>query len=204
MALTIEEALAQFDPNNDEQWTSDGLPRMVIVEELTENPGLNRADVVNADPTFNRQRLLDEQEQVQQDEQVEQEEEEENQEPTEEEVLGSRTLLQERIANLDKQIVAKQKEANNIEEEIKQLSNQSQYYDNVMRSLEPDPEEVDPFTAYIETNQRVKEERAAKREQLLGALSVGDLTKQIDTKAPIDKKKRKKIQGLKHPVAGTE
>ena len=48
-------ALKQLDPAVDEHWTSDGSPRMEVVQKLTGNDGLKRADVVNAAPTFNRE-----------------------------------------------------------------------------------------------------------------------------------------------------
>lgn len=54
MTDSIREALEKLDPTNDTHWTSDGLPRMDIVEELSGDKGLTRAKVTEAQPGFSR------------------------------------------------------------------------------------------------------------------------------------------------------
>lgn len=51
----ILNALAKLDPNNDNHWTDDGLPRMDTVKMLTGNPGLTRDAVTVAAPGFDRE-----------------------------------------------------------------------------------------------------------------------------------------------------
>jgi len=51
----ITEALSQMDPLDDDQWTSDGAPRVEVVAELSEIEGLKRADIINAAPQFSRE-----------------------------------------------------------------------------------------------------------------------------------------------------
>jgi hypothetical protein len=55
MTKTIEEALQALDPKNDAHWTSDGSPRMEVLQELTGNEGLTRKQVREAAPTFTRE-----------------------------------------------------------------------------------------------------------------------------------------------------
>lgn len=52
----IKEALELLDPEKDEHWTADGLPRMDIVESLVGDKSITREDVTNADPEFCRDR----------------------------------------------------------------------------------------------------------------------------------------------------
>lgn len=52
--MNIKEALAALDPSNDKHWTGDGMPRMDVVQKLTQRPDLSRTEVTNAAPDFSR------------------------------------------------------------------------------------------------------------------------------------------------------
>jgi len=54
--ITIQDALRFLDPEDDNNWTQDGLPRMDIMERLLDNKDLNRQDVTDADPEFCREK----------------------------------------------------------------------------------------------------------------------------------------------------
>lgn len=54
MTKTIEEALNALDPKNDAHWTSDGSPRMDVLQELTGDAALTRKQVKEAAPAFAR------------------------------------------------------------------------------------------------------------------------------------------------------
>lgn len=53
-ARSIQEAVTQLNPTNDELWTSEGLPRVDAVARLVGNPGISRSDVDAAAPEFVR------------------------------------------------------------------------------------------------------------------------------------------------------
>lgn len=52
--MDILEALAALDVSNDEQWTTDGLPKVDAVASLVGNDKLKRSDILEASPDFNR------------------------------------------------------------------------------------------------------------------------------------------------------
>lgn len=54
--MTIEEALRSLDPLVDDEWTTDGLPRIDVMQKLT-GQRLKRADITAACPQFHRQNL---------------------------------------------------------------------------------------------------------------------------------------------------
>lgn len=54
--ITITDALVFLDPEDDSNWTQDGLPRMGVLEKLLDNKDLNRQDVTDADPEFDREK----------------------------------------------------------------------------------------------------------------------------------------------------
>lgn len=54
MTERILNALLQLDVNNDEHWTSDGLPRMDAVEAIVGDKGITRQQVTAAKPGFSR------------------------------------------------------------------------------------------------------------------------------------------------------
>lgn len=52
--MDILEALATLDLTNDEMWTEDGLPSVDVVAALVENDKLTRADIMQVAPEFTR------------------------------------------------------------------------------------------------------------------------------------------------------
>lgn len=51
----ILEALSQIDPLNDNQWTTDGVPKIEVVGRLVGDFSIRRQDIVSAAPAFNRE-----------------------------------------------------------------------------------------------------------------------------------------------------
>lgn len=56
MESKIKDALAKLDVNNDNHWTSDGLPKVDTVKMLAGDQNLDRAAITKADPSFNREK----------------------------------------------------------------------------------------------------------------------------------------------------
>lgn len=54
MNQKILDALLKLDINNDEHWTSDGLPRMDAIEAILGDKGISRQQVTAAKPGFSR------------------------------------------------------------------------------------------------------------------------------------------------------
>jgi len=54
MTNPVFEALKKLDPANDEQWTSDGMPRIEAVEKIYGEP-VSRKQINDAAPDFNRE-----------------------------------------------------------------------------------------------------------------------------------------------------
>lgn len=55
MSMTLEKALASLDPTNADLWTSDGSPKMDVLQGLTGDMTLTRAKVRQAAPAFSRE-----------------------------------------------------------------------------------------------------------------------------------------------------
>lgn len=53
--MNIVEALSRLDPENDEHWTNDGMPRVEVVQGLAGDASIMRADINNASPGFDRE-----------------------------------------------------------------------------------------------------------------------------------------------------
>lgn len=50
----IRAALAKLDPENDDHWTTDGLPRMEVVAKDAKITNIRRTDITDAAPEFTR------------------------------------------------------------------------------------------------------------------------------------------------------
>lgn len=55
--MELIQALSQLDVDDDDHWTADGMPRMDVLQRLTETPDLKRGDVTNAAPELTRDAL---------------------------------------------------------------------------------------------------------------------------------------------------
>lgn len=51
----IRTAIAKLDPENDEHWTSQGLPSVEVVRTLAEDDKVSRADISNLAPNLTRE-----------------------------------------------------------------------------------------------------------------------------------------------------
>lgn len=58
MNTKIVETLNKLDPNNENHWTQDGLPRLDTIKILASDPTLTRDQVTAAAPDFNRASAL--------------------------------------------------------------------------------------------------------------------------------------------------
>lgn len=54
MSASIQAALKLLDPQNDNHWTDDGLPRVDTVKFFAKDATLTRDDITKAAPAFNR------------------------------------------------------------------------------------------------------------------------------------------------------
>ncbi len=70
--MTIEKALAALDPNDDDHWTADGLPRVDAVAVLI-NGDVTRREITNAAPTLTRDSVIDPEEESEEEEEEEEE-----------------------------------------------------------------------------------------------------------------------------------
>lgn len=53
--ITLNDALGFLNPEDDSNWTHDGLPRMDVIEKLMDDKSISRKDVTEADPEFCRE-----------------------------------------------------------------------------------------------------------------------------------------------------
>lgn len=57
--MTINEALGHINPSDDAHWTSDGLPRMEVIEQMVGTHSITRKEVTDSHPEFCREWLID-------------------------------------------------------------------------------------------------------------------------------------------------
>ncbi len=57
MSIMILEALQKLDPANNDDWTGDGLPTVIRMQELTGDASLTRQQITAANPAFSRMNM---------------------------------------------------------------------------------------------------------------------------------------------------
>ena len=153
----LKQVLAGLDPNDDAQWTATGEPLIAHLVQVTGNEDIRRADIVEADPTLTRQRLLDEQK-----DKTEQAGEQPPEKPT-------RETLEKDIQELSKQLVSLTREQEEIKEKQMVLDAQLFLKQHQHEILLSQGRNANPIQSYLATVQKLDDEREEKRSQLIKA-----------------------------------
>lgn len=183
--ITITDALAFLDPEDDGNWTQDGLPRMDVMEKLLDNRDLNRQDVTDADPEFNRDKaraMRKEKEDGKQEEAPEAEAQEVEEADTTE--------------SLDQEIAELQKERSLLDKEIDALVALRDKLEDAKAAGRTEKSNMHSVQEFIKSQHQLRAERA-KRSRLIMQV-VGKVA--IDPLSELDRAfARKTARGTRRP-----
>lgn len=209
--MEIKEALAQLDVLDDDQWTTDGLPRVEVVEKIL-GRSTSRADITNADPGFNRSTATSQPE-TSQSLDPEPQETPDAEEAKEEKVEVSmdpfdlkEAQLQTEIEDLSLLASEKIRELNALKKQVAELSaiqNRKVLALERMRRLRPGRRDANTIGAYLAQAAKTREERAQRAMAFIaGGTNIKDVLAQLSIKAPIDvaMNKRKAAPGSTRPA----
>lgn len=204
----IKEALAQLDVLDDDQWTSDGAPRVDVVEKIV-GEVVTRKDIIEANPHFNR-KFASEPKELDEDE----DEDEDEQFAESVKHLSEVTPMTEKeFAVFIKEVPKEELEdvlsflriqQDAVEDDVKKIQDLK---NRLVRAVAftkarianeiPNMSNQEAIRAYIETQRQLREERMAKRKAILSNISPRDL----DPRAPIDSAMARKTgRGGKRPA----
>lgn len=170
--ITITDALAFLDPEDDGNWTQDGLPRMDVMEKLLDNRDLNRQDVTDADPEFNRDKaraMRKEKEDGKQEEAPEAE----AQEVEEAEEADTTESLDQEIAEL-------QKERSLLDKEIDALVALRDKLEDAKAAGRTEKSNMHSVQEFIKSQHQLRAERAKRSRlvmQVVGKAAIDPLSK---------------------------
>lgn len=173
--MTIKEALQTMDPEDDAQWTSDGLPLVDVVRGLTANETLTRKEISEADPGFCRDSAA---------------------EPPAEPKTRDEGLLEE-MTQLESELNELTRQQNEIEGRI--VNKQRRW--SVLRAhfdkQQTGSKDVQARLDYIKRQAELRMERAQRSKELLKGIDPNALS----GKAPIDQAMtRKNTRGTVRPT----
>jgi hypothetical protein len=203
--MEIKEALAQLDVLDDDQWTTEGLPRVDAVEKILGST-VSRADITNADPSFNRSLASSDGEPLETPDQNETPELEPTSEPVMDPLDLKEAELQSEIEDLSLLASQKSKELEVLKKQIAELAARQNSKTSVlerMRRLRPKRADSSAIGAYLAQAARTREERAKRALAFIaGGTSISDVLAQLSIKAPIDvaMNKRKAAPGSTRPA----
>lgn len=188
--MEIVEALKQLAPENDEQWTADGLPKVSVVSELV-GEDVKRDQISDAFPEFNRSLANADQEPDPADD------EPEVAEPGKtvyEHLLDRRAEFTEELHDVARELEVLNAKRMGLENSIHQLCGE------IDRRKPADAGQAN-ITQYLKRQKQLGRERAENRKRLLDS-GVAELLKGAG-KAPIDAalNVRKPARGAARPAA---
>lgn len=212
--MSIAEALAQLDPENDEHWTSDGLPRIDVVQKVAGLKKLSRQEITDADPNFTRETAGKEAAAETEGETPEEAaaETEEQEVPIEEPVelpesgrvidlpistiLGSQSLCEAASLELAELIAEAQQTAKEANQRVKDLAKQQDVITMVMdRRAKTDPnKQTEGIKDYLERARQAREAKAQRAKAFINAGTTPQaVAEQLNPKSKLDQSMARKV-----------
>lgn len=189
-------ALRDLDVLDDDQWTTDGSPKVEFVSKIVGSP-VTRQEIFDASPGFNRSKTLNEE--------VEKEEEKVPDEGWSYESFKAHvySLKKDNLESGMKEVEEAQK---SVQEKIdallltkEQMSRSISIFRQRISEVFPNATNGEAIRAFIESQTKARADRAATRNEILKSISPKDL----DPRAPIDvAMSRKNSRGSARPIRG--
>lgn len=190
--ITIKDALRFLDPEDDGNWTQDGLPRMDVMEQLLDNKDLNRQDVTDADPGFDREKARAMREELK-DGLFEERKEETAQETAQ---VAEQKEAAETMVSLDEEIAQLTKEIEAVDREIRTRQKRRDQLEQAKAKTHNAKSDTVARQEFIASQARLRGERA-QRSRLIMQVVGKDA---IDPRCKLDRAMaRKTARGAKRP-----
>ena len=199
--MDIKQALKELNFENDEHWTSDGLPKISAVQELIGTEP-TRQQITQADPEFNRQSLANqgyEEDADTSSDAVEESAEDSQPEMTKEELEKEKEVeaLALEISNLEQKIKAGKESIKAFQDGIVAKQKSLAIAKRKFSALCPKKTNTQSIQSYLKQENKNRMIRHEERKKVLGSLSPKDFT----AMSPIDAAMaRKRTRGSQRPV----
>lgn len=181
--MNLHQALATMDPSKDDQWTGDGLPRLELLQKLTENPKLTRKEVTDAAPAFTRDSMQADPEPKEEPDPKEEPEvvlsRDEPAKPLEPETINSRA--QERYEAIAVEADALVAEKRKLDEQLKRLAAEQQRLQPFVKAPGYDHnEDQKARMEFIESQKKIRAARAGRNSEVFKALGLKPPTSPLE------------------------
>lgn len=165
--MDLKEAIASLDARNDDHWTEQGLPRMEVIRELT-GTHYSRKEITEAAPMVTRERLLNGENTAVGDDPVAEDAEVKLTKPeaTPEPSNDRSKELQAKLEKAEQDLYKAQQAADAANNEVARLE---AYRDKLVTDLDnllPKANPMLDIMAYLESQKKMREERAQMGRQL--------------------------------------
>lgn len=169
--MEILEALEALNPNYDDHWTARGQPNVKVIGEMVENDKLTRSDLDAIAPDFHREMPVDKE-----------------------------AMLVDKMNTKQAKIASISKEINALEEKRKLMAQEAGFIGKQL-DLERSNKPNSDIQNYLASQNRIREEKAAKMIQLRKS-GIAEILKSV-AKAPIDValSKKKSVRRLQRRSA---
>lgn len=188
--MDLKQALSKLNHQDDSHWTSDGLPRIDILAELTGDKELTRKAVTEASPQLTRESFAEALE----------EEVSDVLSRSMNEVLRSEELTREALEALSTKAEAKLREKKGIEDELRQLWAKVQVCErNLIAFSRANKNRGNSGVKdYLERQRKNRERRAARAQEFIDSgTTAKDVIDVINSKSKLDQAMNQR--GSKNP-----
>jgi hypothetical protein len=195
--MTLDEALAKLDPEKDEHWTQNGLPRLDVLAAM--GSSATRKQVTDANPELTRQSMMEAQttDDAEDEEDVsEVDEADASSEDEDVEESGNKAALESKIQEITNYINDEHKKmadckSNIISKEVELTKVQTEY-----NSLFPGQTNQEDIIDFIKSQNQQRLQRHERNRQAFSNIKISDL----DPRAPVDRAMARKTgRGYKRP-----
>ena len=194
--MNIKEALMQLDPDNDDQWTALGIPRMIAVETILEREVIRR-EVTNAFPEFNRETLRQLQRDQKNDAGVMPAPAGDLQAEQNAEGDDELQALRNAQVNLRAELKTTKAEISRLKKIVIEKEKALEDVENQIEAKQPRSSNQEGIMAFIQSQNNLRMKKALRRGKIAEQVDLADL----DPRSALDRSMaRKNIRGAQRPA----
>lgn len=194
---SLLDVLKRLDPDNEEHWTADGFPKVDVVQELSGDNMVNRAQITEAAPLLSRETYKEVFKVVEDESETGKDQPDGRTTEEEKEEVDRETEIRARLPEIEKEMNDAAKAIDGMKTRIHELGIEHKALAQELEGIEKAAERPNTrIKEYIQSQNHLREQRHNAHSEVLKNLD----PKSINPKSPLDAAmSRKNLRGAQRP-----